>query len=117
MNKLEEVKAEIETAGGVCACFSADLTDEENCKAMVDACVQEFGRLDILINSAGSRGVHGDLDEEFSTENFRHTMGADFDSTFLSKKEGGFNKVNPDPIGVRVVEGWAISTSPNRENY
>ncbi len=26
-------------------------------------------------------------------------------------------KVNPDPIGVRVVEGWAISTSPNRENY
>ncbi len=86
MNKLEEVKAEIETAGGVCTCFSADLTDEENCKAMVDACVQEFGRLDILINSAGSRGAHGDLDEEFSTENFRHTMGADFDSTFLSIK-------------------------------
>ncbi len=31
MGKLEEVKAEIEAGGGVCACFSADLTDEANC--------------------------------------------------------------------------------------
>ncbi len=26
-------------------------------------------------------------------------------------------KVNPAPIGVRVVEGWAISTRPNHESY
>ena len=37
---------------------------------MVDFCVSTFDRLDILINSAGGRGAHGDLAEEFSTQNY-----------------------------------------------
>lgn len=86
MGKLEEVKAEIEAAGGVCTCFSADLTDESNCRAMVDACVERYGRLDILVNSAGGRGAHGALEEEFSTENYRETMAVDLDSTFMAIK-------------------------------
>lgn len=86
MGKLEEVKAEIEAAGGVCTCFSADVTDESNCRAMVDACVERYGRLDILVNSAGGRGAHGALEEEFSTENYRETMAVDLDSTFMAIK-------------------------------
>ena len=86
MGKLEEVKAEIEAAGGVCTCFSADLTDESNCRAMVDACVERYGRLDILVNSAGGWGAHGALEEEFSTENYRETMAVDLDSTFMAIK-------------------------------
>ena len=86
MNKLEEVRNAIQAEGGTCACFSADLTSEENCRAMVEACVREFGRLDILINSAGTRGAHGELETEFSEENLRHTMAADFDSTFNAIK-------------------------------
>ncbi|MBR4333428.1 MAG: SDR family oxidoreductase [Clostridia bacterium] len=86
MNKLEEVKAEIEAAGGKCACFSADLTNEENCRAMVDFCVSTFGRLDILINSAGGRGAHGALEDEFSTQNYEETMAVDFTSTFMAVK-------------------------------
>lgn len=86
MGRLEEVRAEIEDAGGICACYSADLTDEANCKAVVDACVERFGRLDILVNSAGGRGAHGSLDEEFSTENYRETMAVDLDSTFMAIK-------------------------------
>lgn len=86
MGKLEEVKAEIEAMDGVCACFSANLTDEASCQAMVDACVERFGRLDILVNSAGGRGAHGTLEEEFSTENYRETMAVDLDSTFMAVK-------------------------------
>ena len=102
LSKLEKVKAEIESAGGVCECFSADLTEEASCKAMVDACVESFGRLDILINSAGGRGAHGDLDLEFSAENLRDTMALDFDSTFNAikyaypqmEKSGGGSIIN-----------------------
>ncbi|MCH3987731.1 MAG: SDR family oxidoreductase [Lachnospiraceae bacterium] len=86
INKLEEVKAEIEAAGGHCACFPADLTKEENCKDMVEFCVNTFGRLDILINSAGSRGAHGDLETEFSTANYEKTIAADLTSTFMAVK-------------------------------
>ncbi len=53
---------------------------------MVEACVEQFGRLDVLINSAGGRGAHGALEEEFSTENYRETMAVDLDSTFMAIK-------------------------------
>lgn len=86
MAKLEEAKAEIEAAGGICEIFSADLSEEAGCAAMADAVMECFGRVDILINSAGSRGAHGKLEEEFSTENYQHTMDADFTSTFMSIK-------------------------------
>ncbi|MGN0194765.1 MAG: SDR family NAD(P)-dependent oxidoreductase [Pseudoramibacter sp.] len=86
LNKLEDVQAEIEKAGGTCACFSADLTDEANCQKMVEFTLKTYGRLDILVNSAGGRGAHGTLEEEFSTENYRKTLAVDLDATFMAIK-------------------------------
>lgn len=82
--KLEEVCAT--ARNGRCEAFSADLTEEENCRAMADACKARFGRVDILINSAGSRGASGTLEEELTAENLRSTFGADFDATFFAVK-------------------------------
>lgn len=84
--KLRDVCREIESAGHTAAYVSADLSEESGCKAAVDACIRAYGRLDILINSAGSRGANGNLDEEFSTENYHHTMSADLDSTVFMAK-------------------------------
>lgn len=86
MDKLEKVRREITENNGICECFSADLTKEESCKNMVAYAVEKFGRVDILINSAGSRGAHGSLEEEFSMKNYRETMDADFTSTFMAIK-------------------------------
>ncbi len=84
--KAAEVKAEIERRGGICDYYCCDLSKEENCRAMVEKCVTKFGRLDILVNSAGSRGAHGDLSIEFSTENLQETMSIDFAATFNAIK-------------------------------
>lgn len=84
--KLADVCEEIRQQGGIAAYISADLSAEEGCKEAVDACITRFGRLDILINSAGSRGENGNLEEELSTENYRHTMAADLDSTIFMVK-------------------------------
>ena len=86
MEKLEETCAAAREGGGVCGAFSADLTVEENCHAMVKACQSQFGRVDILINSAGSRGASGDLAEELTAENLHATFAADFDSTFFATR-------------------------------
>lgn len=85
-SKLQEVCEEIQGQDGICDYYAADLSREENCEAMVQACVKRFGRLDILINSAGSRGAHGTLEEEFSAENLRDVMDVDFNSTFWAIK-------------------------------
>ena len=84
--KLRAVCAEIEAAGGRAAAFAADLSEEAGCRAAVEACVQAFGRLDIVVNSAGSRGANNDLAQELSAENYRATLAADLDSTVFTTK-------------------------------
>ena len=84
--KLDAVCAEVRAAGGRCEAFASDLTQEDNCRVMVEACRSRFGRVDILINSAGSRGANGDLATELTAENLRATFAADFDSTFFATR-------------------------------
>jgi NAD(P)-dependent dehydrogenase (short-subunit alcohol dehydrogenase family) len=43
----------IEKEGGVCVVHRCDLTAADEVHAAVDACMQRFGRIDILINVAG----------------------------------------------------------------
>jgi len=49
----EDVTKEIAAAGGEAAYAHADVSRESDARAMVDAAVQRFGRLDVLYNNAG----------------------------------------------------------------
>jgi len=50
----------IKEAGGRCVPFAADIAVEEDIVRMVQACVKEFGRIDILHNNVGVAGAAGD---------------------------------------------------------
>ena len=43
----------IATEGGVATVVEADVTREEDCRAVATACVQEYGRIDVLHNNVG----------------------------------------------------------------
>jgi NAD(P)-dependent dehydrogenase (short-subunit alcohol dehydrogenase family) len=43
----------IEARGGRASCFVADVTLETQCKALAEACVSRYGRIDILHNNVG----------------------------------------------------------------
>ena len=49
----ERVASEIEEDGGTAMAVELDVRDESSCAASVDATVDRFGRLDVLVNSAG----------------------------------------------------------------
>ena len=51
---IHTVAAEIEDAGGSALAVRVDVRHEDEVKAMVDATIARFGRLDILINNAGA---------------------------------------------------------------
>ena len=51
---LDETVEKINAAGGEGMSVSAELTSDEACKKVVDACVAKFGGVDILINVAGA---------------------------------------------------------------
>jgi len=72
-------------AGGVAEYVHCDVSDEQSVKAMVDAALQAFGRLDIACNSAalsrGSGPIH-----EFERAVFDQTLELCLTSTWLCMK-------------------------------
>src|ERR1043165_8914490 len=50
---LEATAAEIEALGRRAGARPTDVTDAEECQALVDTTLAELGRVDILVNNAG----------------------------------------------------------------
>ena len=51
--KLDEVAAQISSAGGQASVFALDVTNEEQIKATVKEILAKHGRVDVLVNNAG----------------------------------------------------------------
>lgn len=51
--KLNEVAAEIATAGGTAAVFTLDISSEDSIKACAKAAIAHFGSIEIVVNNAG----------------------------------------------------------------
>ncbi|QCU78095.1 SDR family NAD(P)-dependent oxidoreductase [Citricoccus sp. SGAir0253] len=64
--RANKVVASIEEAGGRAVAVGADITTAEGRKAMVDAAVQSFGSLDVLVLNA-SGGMETSMGEDYAT--------------------------------------------------
>lgn len=62
--------------------FSADVTNPEQVDRMIEAAIGHFGRLDILINSAGIN-IRGPI-ESLSLDQFNQVMNTNVTATWLS---------------------------------
>jgi NADP-dependent 3-hydroxy acid dehydrogenase YdfG len=52
-DRLEDLAAEIQQAGGTSMVVEADITSRSQAESAVEQAVERFGRLDILVNNAG----------------------------------------------------------------
>jgi NAD(P)-dependent dehydrogenase (short-subunit alcohol dehydrogenase family) len=60
LESAEETRALIEAEGGEAVAFRADVTHEADCAALAAACLERFGRIDVLHNNVGiGRGDAG----------------------------------------------------------
>jgi short-subunit dehydrogenase len=77
LERLEQVAAECSTLGGEALVVPTDVSDEAQCKTLVEKTVAAFGRLDMLINNAGLAAIA--LFDEFPDLHlFKHTMDVNF---------------------------------------
>jgi len=71
----------IEAEGGTASPFVADVSDESQCKILVDAAVKAYGRLDLLDNNVGIGGRGTVVDTPVDL--WRKVMQVNVDSMFF----------------------------------
>lgn len=75
--------AEIVAAGGVAIADSSDVSTEDGARALIDAAVERYGRVDILINNAGIIRWAGfpDADADNLASHLATHVGGSFNTT------------------------------------
>jgi NAD(P)-dependent dehydrogenase (short-subunit alcohol dehydrogenase family) len=84
--QAERVAAAVREAGGSAVGVRADVADEADCAAMVDAALDAYGRLDVAVNNAGIGGRRGPVGD-LSLADWRATLAVNLDGAFLSMRE------------------------------
>jgi NAD(P)-dependent dehydrogenase (short-subunit alcohol dehydrogenase family) len=80
----EETAGLIAKEGGDVAAFEADATRNDDVKAMVEACLQRWGRIDILDNNVGIASAGGPV--ELSEDEWQRVFDVNVKSFFLTAK-------------------------------
>ena len=117
-DRAEETLAMIQEEEGVASTFQADVTSAEDCRGMVEAAIDRYGRMDILDNNVGisMRGSVLDVTEEdwdrVMTVNVKSMMLASKAAIPRMIESGGGAIVNISSIaGLRAHSSAPYTTS------
>jgi gluconate 5-dehydrogenase len=118
-NAAEGIRAAQEIAedyGVKVLSFGADITDREQTEAMAKVAMEAFGKIDILINSAGIN-IRGPIDE-VTPEDFNKVMDVNVNGTWLCSravvphmKQRSFGKI------INLASTLGLVGVPNRTPY
>lgn len=117
---LDATAAEITKAGGEALAVSADMSKAADCQRFIDEVVRKFGRVDILLNNAGTskRGKFLELsDEEWSADLELKVFGAIRCTRLVvphMKKQGGGRIINITISGAKQPAAGSYPTSVSR---
>jgi NAD(P)-dependent dehydrogenase (short-subunit alcohol dehydrogenase family) len=92
---VEMIRAE----GGTAAAHGSDVTSEDDCRRLVEATLDQWGRLDFLDNNVGI-GSRGSVVDE-PAEQYRRVMQVNVETMFLLSKHA-------IPAMIRTAKGGAI---------
>ena len=82
--KAEEVQKQIEAIGQKAVLLQADLTSPDDCKAIVEKCIEELGGLYAVVNNAGI--TKDNLAMRMSDEDFTSVIDENLNSCFYITK-------------------------------
>jgi 3-oxoacyl-[acyl-carrier protein] reductase len=84
--RARAVAGEIEAAGGVALPVEVDVRSEASVRAMVEATLARFGRIDVLVNTAGSYGATFRVSHEMPEEEWDSVVDSNLKGSFLCAK-------------------------------
>jgi NAD(P)-dependent dehydrogenase (short-subunit alcohol dehydrogenase family) len=81
----QQVRGEIETAGRTALLVPGDISSADHCRSIIAKAVEEFGRVDILVNNAAYQNTFNSIDE-LSDEEWEHTFAVNIHAMFYLTK-------------------------------
>ncbi len=74
LDRLEALAQEIGETGAQALAVRCDVTDHDQVEALLDAACERFGRVDVMVNNAGTAGDGGPVPEKTPPELFEQTI-------------------------------------------
>ncbi|WP_414474021.1 SDR family oxidoreductase [Microvirga sp. M2] len=102
---LEKAAAEI---GGTPLPITADVADAASVKALFAKAKDRFGRLDLLVNNAGTGAPPVPL-EDLTLEQWQNVVGTNLTGAFLCTQEAFRIMKAQDPRGGRIINNGSVS--------
>ena len=111
---LDEVVAESGAAAQALA-VSTDVSDEASVKALFDATVHKFGRVDLLFNNAGVNAPGIPL-EDLTLAQWKNVVDINLTGMFLCIQAAFRVMKDQSPRGGRIINNGSISATTPRPN-
>jgi NAD(P)-dependent dehydrogenase (short-subunit alcohol dehydrogenase family) len=112
---LEATIAAAESNGPRAMAVAADVTDPASVRALFDATLKEFGRLDLLFNNAGTNAPPIPL-FELTPEQWQRVVDVNLTGAFLCTQAAFRIMKEQDPRGGRIINNGSISAHTPRPN-
>ena len=100
----EVTKDAVESEGRRCLLLAGDVTDRKFCKKVIEKTIEQFGRLDILVNNAAFQ-LHTNDFEELTEEHFDKTLKTNLYGYFRMAQEA----VPHLPYGGAIVNTGSVT--------
>jgi citronellol/citronellal dehydrogenase len=102
---LREVRSELETGGAECLAVTCDVREPDQVRALVDATLERFGAVDVLVNNAG--GQFTAPAEEITTKGMRAVHRLAIDAAWELTREVATRSMIPRAGGLVVFTGFS----------
>jgi NAD(P)-dependent dehydrogenase (short-subunit alcohol dehydrogenase family) len=118
LNEHEDAKDTakyVEQAGRKCVLVPGDLADRAHAKTIIPKAVEEFGKVDILVNNAAFQMSHDSLDE-VSDDEWDYTLAVNLSAMFTLCKDA----IPHMPPGASIINSSSVNSdnpSPNLAPY
>jgi len=101
----KETAKYVEEAGRRCVLVAGDLSDRAHARTIIPKAVEEFGKVDVLVNNAAFQMTHETL-EEITDEEWDHTVATNLTAMFVLTKAA----IPHMPAGGSIINSSSVNS-------
>jgi NAD(P)-dependent dehydrogenase (short-subunit alcohol dehydrogenase family) len=108
-DRLDETRQQVLATGRKSLAVQCDITDPADCATVADAAIAKLGRIDVLVNNAGTAGDVTPATRE-APDHFRHVVDTNLNGTYWMSQATGRRMSDGGSI-VNITSILAITTT------